>query len=71
MVVPNRWVVLIGATNSGSAVDACLDAAARALRAERAADGDVLHAQCALYLSPSLPPMSAQQVGPLLPLSHP
>jgi hypothetical protein len=54
-----------------SAVDAGLDAAARALRAERAADGGVLYVQYALHVSPRAPPMSAQRVGPLVPLSYP
>jgi hypothetical protein len=38
----NRWVVLDGCHPSGSAVDAGLDAAARARRAARAVKGDVV-----------------------------
>ena len=41
IVVPHRWVRLDGCNPSGSAVDTCLDAAARARRAERAAAGGV------------------------------
>ena len=43
MVVPDRGVVLARCNPPGSAVDAGLDAAARALRAERAADAGVLY----------------------------
>ena len=42
MVVPHRWVVLIGATNSGSAVDACLDAA-EIIHHDQFAAGDGTH----------------------------
>src|SRR5712691_3781648 len=41
----NRWVVRDGCNPSGSAVDAGLDAAARARRAEHAADGGVVYGQ--------------------------
>src|SRR5712691_562643 len=71
MVVPALGVVLDRGNPSGSAVDTCLDAAARALRAERVADGGLLHAQDALHVSPSAPPIHAQRVGPILPLSYP
>jgi len=42
LVVPHRWVVLIGATNSGSAVDACLDAA-EIIHHDQFAAGDGTH----------------------------
>ena len=71
MVVPERGVVRARCNSRGSTADAGLDAAARGLRAERAADGGVLDAQCVLHLSPSVPPISAQRVGPILPLSDP
>jgi len=59
----NRWVVLDGCNPSGSAVDAGLDAAARALRAERAVDGGVVSVPQALHVSPSAPPIHAQRVA--------
>ena len=62
----NRWVVLDGCNPSGSAVDAGLDAAARALRAEHAADGGVVYGQQALYMSSSAPLIHAQRVLPNL-----
>ena len=42
-VVPNRWAVRDWCNPLGSAVDAGLDAAARARRAERAVDGGVVN----------------------------
>ena len=63
VVVPDRGVVLTRCDPSGSAVDACLDAAARARRAECAADGGVVDVPQALHVSPSAPPMHAQQVA--------
>jgi hypothetical protein len=61
--VPDLGVVLAQCNPSGSAVVACLDAAARARRAERAADGGVLSVPHALHLSPSAPPINAQRVA--------
>ena len=43
MVVPDCGVVLTRCNSLGSAVDAGLDAAARVLWAERAADGGVVY----------------------------
>ncbi len=63
MVVPHRWVVLDGCNPSESAVDACLDAAARVLRAARAADDGVVYVPQALHMSPSAPPINAQRVA--------
>jgi len=71
MVVPDRDVVLARCNPPGSAADAGLDAAARALRAERAADGGVVYVQQALQVSPRAPPINAQRVGPIAPLSYP
>jgi len=61
MVVPHRWVVLDGWNSSGSAVDAGLDAAARVLRAERAADDGVVDVPQGLHGAPSVPPIHAQR----------
>ena len=71
MGVPARGVVLTRCKPPGSAVDACLDAAARALWAARAADGGVVSLPQALHLSPRAPPISAQRVGPIALLSYP
>jgi len=71
MVVPDRGVVLARCNPPGSAVDAGLDAAARARRAERAADGGVVYVPQALQVSPRAPPIHAQRVGPIAPLSYP
>src|ERR1700704_2864777 len=46
----------------GSAGDAGLDTPASALRAQRVADGGILHAQHPLHLSPSAAPINAQRV---------
>jgi len=54
---------LLGATSLGSAVDAGLDAAARVLWAERAADGGVVDIPQAFHVSPSTPPFNAQRVA--------
>ena len=59
----NRWVVRDGCNPSGSAVDAGLDAAARARRAEHAADGGVVYGQQALHMSSSAPLIHAQRVA--------
>jgi hypothetical protein len=59
----NRWVVLDGYNPSGSAVDADLDAAARARRAAQAADDGVVYVPQALYVSPTALPMNAQRVA--------
>jgi hypothetical protein len=53
MVVPHGWAVLKRGNPSGSAGDACRDAAARARRAERAVDGGVVSVPQALDVSPS------------------
>ena len=63
LVVPDRGVVLARCHPPGSAVDAGLDAAARALRAERAADDGVVYVPQALHGSPRAPPMNAPRVG--------
>ena len=61
MVVPCRWVVLDGCNPSGSAVDAGLDAAAWARRAERAPDGGVVDVPRAFSGSPRAPRINAQR----------
>src|SRR5712692_7193356 len=71
MVVPARGVVRDRCNPPGSAVDAGLDAAARARRAARAADGGVVDVQHALHVSPRAPPIHAPRVGPIGPLSYP
>jgi hypothetical protein len=63
MVVPDRGVVRARCNPLGAAVDAGLDAAARARRAERAVDGGVLYVPQALHVSPSAPPIHAQRVA--------
>ena len=63
MVVPDRGVILAQCNPPGSAVDAGLDAAARALWAERAANGGVVYVQHALHVSPRAPPINAQRVA--------
>ena len=63
MVVPDRGVVRARCNPPGSAVDACLDAATRARRAARAADGGVVYVPQALHVSPNAPPMHAQRVA--------
>jgi len=63
MVVPDRGVVRARCNPLGSAVNAGLDAAARARRAERAVDGGVLYVPQALHVSPSAPPIHAQRVA--------
>ena len=69
--VPACGVVPDRCTASGSAVDAGRDAAAWARRAERAADGGVVPVEYALQVSPRAPPMHAQRVAPIVPLSYP
>ena len=71
MVVPDRGVVLTRCNPPGSAVDAGLDAAARALWAACAADGGVVYVQQALQVPPRGPSINAQRVGSILPPSHP
>jgi len=71
LVVPARGVVLARCNPLGSAVDIGLDATARALRAERAAEGGVLYIPQALHVSPRAPPIHAPRVGPIVPLSYP
>ena len=63
MIVPHRWVVLDGCNPSGSAMDAGLDAAARARRTERAVDGGVVYVPPALHGSLSAPRIHAHQVA--------
>jgi hypothetical protein len=63
MVVPHGWAVLDRGNPSGSAGDACFDAAAHARRAERAVDGGVMSVPQALSVSPSAPPIHAQRVA--------
>ncbi len=65
LVVPARGVVRARCHPPGSAVDAGLDAAARARRAARAADGGGVYVPQALQVSPRAPPMHAQRTGPL------
>ena len=43
-------------------MDASLDAAARARRAERAVEGGVVYVPQALHVSPSVPPINVQRV---------
>ena len=57
-----RWC-LMGTTPRGLAVDTCLDAAARARRAERTIEGGVVYVPQALHVSPNAPPMHAQRVA--------
>jgi hypothetical protein len=63
MVVPHGWAVRDRGNPSGSAGDACLDAAAQARRAARAVDGGVVSVPQALSVSPSTPPLHAQRVA--------
>jgi hypothetical protein len=60
LIVPERGVVLARCHPPGSAVDAELDAAAWARRAERTAEGDVVDVPHARSVSPWAPPMPAQ-----------
>jgi hypothetical protein len=69
MVVPNCWAVLDRRNPSGSAGDACLDAATPGRRAERPVDGGVVSVPQALSVSPSAPPISAQRVARFDPYS--
>jgi hypothetical protein len=55
MSVPDRGVVLTRCNPPGSAVDAGLDAAARARRAARAVDGGVSYVLHALHVAPRAP----------------
>jgi SRSO17 transposase len=61
---------LVCETHRGTAVDAGLDPPTSTLWAERTPDGGLLHTQYPLYLSASVPPINAQRVGSILPLSH-
>ena len=61
MVVPHGAVVLERGNASGSAGDACRDAAAQAQRAERAVDGGGVSVLQALDVSPSALRMHAQR----------
>ena len=63
MVVPHCWAGLDRGNPSGSAGDACRDAAAQARRAARAVDGGVVSVPQALSVSPSTPPIHAQRVA--------
>jgi hypothetical protein len=69
-VVPDRGVMLARCNPPGSAVDAGLDDAARALQAARAADGDVVYVLQAPHVSPHAPPTHAQRVDPIAALSY-
>ena len=60
-VVPDLGVMCERGPPSGSAVDACPDAAARARRAARVVDGGVVDVQQALQVSPHAPPITAQR----------
>ncbi len=60
-VVPDRERVPARCNASGSAVDVCRDAPARAQRAERAADGGVVDVSRALSVSPRAPRINAQR----------
>jgi hypothetical protein len=59
-VVSAFGVVLHWCNPVGAAVDAGLDATARALRAKRAANGGVLYVRHALHVSPRAPQINAQ-----------
>jgi hypothetical protein len=63
MGVPRGWAVLDWGNSSGSAGDACRDAAAQARRAEGAVDGGVVSVPQALAVSPSAPRINAQRVA--------
>ncbi len=63
LVVPDRGVVRARCHPPGSAVDAGLDAAARARRAARAVDGGVVYVPQALHVSPHAPPIHTQRVA--------
>jgi hypothetical protein len=60
---PDLGVVLDRCNPPGAAVDAGLDAATRALRAERTADGGVVYVLQALSVSPGAPLINAQRVA--------
>ena len=66
-VVPALGVMCERGNPSGSAVDACLDAAARARRAERVVDGGVVDVHQARQVSPHAPPITAQRVAQFYP----
>ena len=57
----HRCVVRVWYNPSGSAVVACLNAAARTRRAERAVQGDILSVWQVLHGTPSAPLISAQR----------
>src|SRR5713101_590256 len=63
--VPHRWVVFERCTPAGAAADAGHEAAARVLRAARAAEDGVVDVPQALHGSPRAPPMTAQRVARL------
>jgi hypothetical protein len=71
-VAPHRFAPLVGPDCGmvlewchplGAAVDAGLDAALHARRAERIADGGVLYVLQALHVSPSAPLINAQRMA--------
>ena len=61
MVVPHGWAVLDRGNPSGSAGDACRDAAAQARRASRAVDSGVMSVPQALSVLPSALRTNAQR----------
>ena len=63
LVGSDLGVVLDRCNPPGAAVDADLDAATHARRAERTADGGVLYVPQALHVSPSAPRINAQRVA--------
>ena len=62
-MVPHGWAVLKRGNPSGSAADACRDAAAQAQGAERAVDGDVVSVPQVLDVSPRALRINAQRVA--------
>ena len=62
-VVPHGGTVLKRGNPSGSAEDACHDAAAQVRRAERAVDGGVVSVPQALDVSPSAVRIHAQRAA--------
>jgi hypothetical protein len=63
LVDPDRGVVLDLCNPPGAAVDAVLEAATQALRAERTAAGGVVDVLQALAVSPGAPCITAQRIA--------
>ena len=61
--VPHGWAGIDWGNPSGSAGNACRDAATQARRAARAVDGDVVSVPQVLDVSPSTPRIHAQRVA--------